>query len=95
MTLDFCGQPRHAAYSGRRESNVPAQAFSYTALVSDTDTDHVSVLANRVALDGGTSQATDDSAMATLSHSAMTFARPRGGHAGHHGEQPQPGGIIK
>ena len=37
-----------------------------TITVSDTDTDGVSVLANSLALDGGTIQATDDSANATL-----------------------------
>ena len=73
ITLDIGGQPRYAAYSGDG-SSAAAQAFSYTALVSDTDTDGVSVLANSLALDGGTIQATDDSANATLTHSAMTFA---------------------
>ena len=73
ITLDIGGQPRYAAYSGDG-SSAAAQAFSYTALVSDTDTDGVSVLANSLALDGGTIQATDDSANATLTHAAMTFA---------------------
>ena len=73
ITLDIGGQPRHAAYSGDG-SSAAAQAFSYTLLVSDTDTDGVSVLANSLALDGGTIQATDDSANATLTHSTMTFA---------------------
>ena len=61
ITLDIGGQPRHAAYSGDG-SSAAAQAFSYTALVSDTDTDGVSVLANSLALDGGTIQATEGSA---------------------------------
>ena len=73
ITLDIGGQPRYAAYSGDG-SSAAAQAFSYTALVSDTDTDGVSVLANSLALDGGTIQATDDSANATLTHSTMTLA---------------------
>ena len=73
ITLDIGGQPRYAAYSGDG-SSAAAQAFSYTALVSDTDTDGVSVLANSLALDGGTIQATDDSANAALTHSDMTFA---------------------
>ena len=42
--------------------------------MSDTDTDGVSVLANSLALDGGTIQATNDSTAATLTHSAITFA---------------------
>ena len=73
ITLDIGGQPRYAAYSGDG-SSAAAQAFSYAALVSDTDTDGVSVLANSLALNGGTIQATDDSANATLTHSTMTFA---------------------
>ena len=73
ITLDIGGQPRYAAYSGDG-SSAAAQAFSYTALVSDTDTDGVSVLANSLALDGGTIEATDDSANAALTHSDMTFA---------------------
>ena len=73
ITLHIGGQPRYAAYSGDG-SSAAAQAFSYTALVSDTDTDGVSVLANSLALDDGTIQATDDSANATLTHSTMTLA---------------------
>ena len=73
ITLDIGGQPRYAAYSGDG-SSAAAQAFSYTALVSDTDADGVSVLANSLALDGGTIEATDDSTAATLTHAAMTFA---------------------
>ena len=73
ITLDIGGLPRYAAYSGDG-SSAAAQAFSYTVLVSDTDADGVSVLANSLALNGGTIQATDDSAAATLTHAAMTFA---------------------
>ena len=73
ITLDIGGQPRYAGYSGDGTS-AAAQAFSYTALVSDQDADGVSVLANSLALDGGTILATDDSAAAALSHSAMSFA---------------------
>ena len=73
ITLDIGGQPRYAAYSGDG-SSAAAQAFSYTVLVSDEDTDGVSVLTNSLALDGGTIRATDDSANAALTHSAMTFA---------------------
>ena len=73
ITLDIGGQPRYAGYSGDG-SSAAAQAFSYTVLVSDQDADGVSVLANSLALDGGTIRATDDSAAAALTHSAMSFA---------------------
>ena len=73
ITLDFAGQPRHASYSGDGTS-AAARAFNYTVLVGDDDADGISVLANSLALDGGTIKATDDSANATLTHSAMTFA---------------------
>ncbi len=73
ITLDIAGRPRYASYSGD-SSSAAVQQFSYTVLVGDTDADGISVLANSLALDGGTIQATDDSADATLTHSAMTFA---------------------
>ena len=73
ITLDFAGQPCYPSYSVDG-SSAAAQAFSYTVLVGDDDTDAVSVLANSLALDGGTIQGDDDSANATLTHSAVTFA---------------------
>ena len=73
ITLDIGGQPRYADYSGDGNS-AAAQVFSYTVLVGDDDADGVSVVANSLALDGGTIQAADDSANATLTHSAMNFA---------------------
>ena len=73
ITLDFFGQPRHAGYTGPGAATGQI-LFGYTVLVGDDDADGVSVLANSLALDGGTIQATDDSANATLTHSAMTFA---------------------
>ena len=73
ITLDFAGQRCYPSYSGDG-SSAAAQVFSYTVLVGDDDTDAVSVLANSLALDGGTIQADDDSANATLTHSAVTFA---------------------
>ena len=69
--------------------------FSYTALVSDTDADGVTVLANSLALNGGAIRATDDSTAATLTHAAMTFANHKDRHAGHHREQPQPAGVVR
>ena len=71
--VDIGGQPRNFKYSGDG-SSATAQPFSYTALVGDGDADGVSLLANSLALNGGTIQATDDSTNATLTHLAMTFA---------------------
>ena len=73
VTIDIGGQPRNAAYSGDG-SSAAAQPFGYTVRVGDEDTDGVSLLVNSLALDGGTIRATDDSAGATLTHAAMTFA---------------------
>ena len=73
VTIDIGGQPRNAAYSGDG-SSAAAQPFSYTVLVGDKDTDGISLLVNSLVLDGGAIQATDDSAGATLTHAAMTFA---------------------
>ena len=73
VVVDVGGQPRNFKYSGDGSSEA-AQAFSYTALVGDKDTDGVSLQANSLTLNGGTIQATDDSTAATLTHAAMTFA---------------------
>ena len=73
ITLDFAGQPRYASYTGAGTATGQL-LFGYTVLVGDDDADGVSVLADSLALDGGTIQAADDSANATLAHSAMTFA---------------------
>ena len=73
ITLDIGGQPRYAGYTGAGGATGQI-LFSYTVLVSDQDPDGVSVLADSLDLDGGTIQATDDSANASLSHSATTFA---------------------
>ena len=73
VVVDIGGQPRNFKYSGDG-SSAAAQPFSYTALVGDRDLDGVSLLVNSLTLNGGTIQATDDSANATLTHSAMTFA---------------------
>ena len=73
ITLDIGGQPRYAGYSG--DGSATGQVlFGYMVFVSDQDGDGVSVLANSLALDGGTIQATDDSADAALAHSAGSFA---------------------
>ena len=73
VVVDVGGQPRNFKYSGDG-SSAAAQAFSYTALVGDKDTDGVSLQATSLTLNGGTIQATDDSTAATLTHAAMTFA---------------------
>ena len=73
VVVDIGGQPRNFSYSGDG-SSAAAQPFSYTALVGDRDLDGVSLLVNSLTLNGGTIQATDDSANATLTHTAMTFA---------------------
>ena len=49
------------------------QPFSYTVEALDRDSNGVSLTANSLRLEGGTIQATDDSANATLTHSAMSF----------------------
>ena len=73
ITLDIGGQPRYASYTGAGSATGQI-LFGYMVLVSDQDGDGVSVLANSLALDGGTIQATDDSADAALAHSAGSFA---------------------
>ena len=73
ITLDIGEQPRYASYTGA--GSVTGQIlFQYTVLVSDTDADGVSVVANSLALDGGTIRATGDSTDATLTHTAMSFS---------------------
>ena len=72
VTLDIAGQPRYASYTGAGSANGQI-LFDYTVLVGDQDDDGVKVLANSLDLNGGTIQATDDSANATLTHSAITF----------------------
>ena len=73
VVVDIGGQPRNFKYSGDG-SSAAAQPFSYTVLVGDRDLDGVSLLVNSLTLNGGTIQATDDSANATLTHTTMTFA---------------------
>ena len=73
VTLDIGGQPRNAAYSSAGAATGQI-LFGYTVLLGDRDTDGITVLANSLTLNGGTIQSTDDSADATLDHSASTFA---------------------
>ena len=73
VVVDIGGQPRNFKYSGDG-SSAAAQPFSYTVLVGDRDGDGVSLQVNSLTLNGGTIQSTDDSANATLTHAAVTFA---------------------
>ena len=73
VRLIIGGRAVYADYSGDGSSAV-VQPFSYTVEPLDRDADGVSLRANSVRLDGGTIQATDDSANAILTHSAMAFA---------------------
>ena len=91
ITLDIGEQPRYAGYTGAGSATGQI-LFQYTVLVSDTDADGVSVVANSLALDGGTIRATDDSTDATLTHTAMSFAEPQGGYGSRAAEQPHRGG---
>ena len=73
VTLDIGGQPRYASYT--QAGTATGQIlFGYTVLVGDQDPDGISVVANSLALNGGTIRATDDSANATLTHAASSFA---------------------
>ena len=76
ITLDIGGTERTAEYSGDG-SSAATQSFSYTVQPVDQDDDGIAVAANALALNGGTIQATDDSAAAALAHSAMTFSGHR------------------
>ena len=73
ITLDLATQPRYAGYTGAGSATgqIP---FGYTVLVGDYDAVGVSVKGNSLAPDGGTIQATDDSANAALTHPNTTFA---------------------
>ena len=70
--VNISGYNNLADYSGDGSSAV-VQPFSYTVEPFDRDSNGVSVPANSLRLNGGTIQATDDSANATLTHSAMSF----------------------
>ena len=56
ITLDIGGQPRYAKYTGAGAATGQI-LFGYMGLMSDTDTDGVSVVVNSLALNGGTIQA--------------------------------------
>ena len=73
ITLDIGGTERTADYSaaGGETGQI---LFSYTVEPVDQDDDGVAVKQGSLEFNGGTIQATDDSADATLTHPAMTFA---------------------
>ena len=73
VTLDIGGQPRNAAYSSAGAATGQI-LFGYTVRLGDRDTDGITVLANSLTLNGGAIQSADDSAGASLDHSASTFA---------------------
>ena len=73
VTINIGGQrSRNAAYTGAGTATGQV-LFGYTVLAGERDTNGVSVGANSLALSGGTIQAADDSANATLTHAAMAF----------------------
>ena len=75
ITLNIGGTERTADYSGAGTATGQL-LFSYTVQPVDQD-DGIAVNENSLALKGGTIQATDDSADATLTYPAMTFAGHR------------------
>ena len=72
VTLNIGGRSRNAAYTGAGTATGQV-LFGYTVLAGERDANGVSVGANSLALSGGTIQADDDSANATLTHAAMAF----------------------
>ena len=73
ITLEFAGQFGYAGYTGAGSATGQI-LFGYVVLVGDNDAVGVSLKGDSLALDGGTIQATDDSAEVTLTHPATTFA---------------------
>ena len=72
LTLDVGGQQRQALYS--EGSSTTRLVFSYTVASGDEDTNGFAVVANSLALNGGTIRA--DNVDATLTHAALQA----GGH---------------
>ena len=72
VRLNIGGYNNTASYSGDGSSAV-VQSFSYTVEPLGRDSNGVSLPANSLVLNRSTIQATDDSANATLTHSAMSF----------------------
>ena len=73
ITLDIGGTQRTADYMGAGTS-TSRLLFSYEVQPVDQDDDGIAVVANSLALNGGTIQSTDDSTDATLTHAAQAAA---------------------
>ena len=72
VVLSVGGRLAYLDYSGDG-SSAAVQPFNYTVQPLQRDADGVSLLSNSLALNGGTIQATDDSADADLDHPAIAF----------------------
>ena len=73
ITLDIGGTQRTAGYAGPG-TTTSRLLFSYEVQPVDQDGDGIAVVANSLALNGGTIQSTDDSTDATLTHAAQAAA---------------------
>ena len=70
LLIDVGGTNRRASYhSGTGSTQL---LFRYTVRAGDDDDDGIAVVANSLALNGGSIVATDDSTAATLDHAALT-----------------------
>ena len=67
LTLDVGGRSRTAEYS--KGSTTTQLLFTYTVASGDEDTDGIAVVANSLALNGGSIRA--DATIATLTHAAL------------------------
>ena len=70
LTLDVGGRQRTAGYSGAGASTGQL-LFTYTVAEGDADTDGIAVVANSLALNGGTIRSTQGSVDASLTHAAL------------------------
>ena len=73
ITLDIGGTEQTVDYSGAGPGTGQL-LFSYTVQTVDQDDDGIAVVANSLALRGGTIRSTDDSTNATLTHAAQSAA---------------------
>ena len=70
LLIDVGGTNRRADYNSG--TGATQLLFRYTVLAGDDDDDGIAVVANSLALNGGTIVATDDATAATLDHAALT-----------------------
>ena len=73
LGIDIRGQPRNIPYD-RAGTSTGQLIFGYTVFAGDMDADGIAVMADGLALNGGTIRSTDDSTDADLGLSAQTFA---------------------